>query len=247
MLILWRNGEGLLRGEGSGVSRVFGVGGGRRVHYVHRSATMNHPKSHPYFNTHTPQLDAVNYQRLWVLFACWMDECLRMTVYVCITPSCPLWLLFLKNEKKCSTLCQACKFNWINDMSLCLYCTWRFLVLFFFFFFVISLQFFSLSSASYCRTGMRNLVFRRPTITLESLTPIPLSRALGFTTTQLGLRVKPFTLCTGLHLRPSKSPPNFHISDTQHWLCYSDSLGLSAALINSFVGIRGICPFIRFS
>lgn len=29
-----------------------GVGWGgrsRRVHYVHRSATMNHPKSHPYF------------------------------------------------------------------------------------------------------------------------------------------------------------------------------------------------------
>lgn len=51
-------------GRGGGELGVEGSGGGRRVHYVHRTATMNHPKSHPYFNTHASQLDALNYQLL---------------------------------------------------------------------------------------------------------------------------------------------------------------------------------------
>lgn len=39
---------------------VLWEGGGRRVHYVHRSATMSNPKSHPYFIC-ASQMDAMNY------------------------------------------------------------------------------------------------------------------------------------------------------------------------------------------
>lgn len=51
-----RSGSGGLRESGS-----MGRRGGRRVHYVHRSATMSNPKSHPYFNICASQMDAVSY------------------------------------------------------------------------------------------------------------------------------------------------------------------------------------------
>lgn len=95
-------------GSGSGGLRVWvWWGGGIWVHYVYRSATMNDPKAHMYFNTHASQLDAVNYQRHWVLFLCehvsvhatQMLGCLCITVHVCTTPSCPLWLSFLHYVK----------------------------------------------------------------------------------------------------------------------------------------------------
>lgn len=52
------------------------------------------------------------------------------------------------------------------------------------------------------------------------------------------------THCTGLHLRRPKSP-KLHIFSTQRRLCSSDSLGLTAELLNSFIGICGICPYIH--
>lgn len=112
-----------------------------------------------------------------------MNSRMSVCYCTCLRNSFPSPLaLFRRWKKKNALLCQACKFNWINDMSPSLYCTWRFLVLFF-----PSLSSFS----SYCRTGMRKLVFQCPTITWESLTPIPLSRALGYRTTLLGLWVNP--------------------------------------------------------
>jgi len=64
-----RGGVAARKGSGRGGLTELGLGvgwggGGRQVHYVHRSATMNHPKSHPYFSTHASTLDAVNDQLL---------------------------------------------------------------------------------------------------------------------------------------------------------------------------------------
>lgn len=91
--------------SGSGGLRELGSmwGGGRRVHYVHRSATMSNPKSHPYFNICTSRMDAVND----VVFCASM--CLYVAGHVGLTPSRPLRLS--SNYEKCSKSRQACKFN----------------------------------------------------------------------------------------------------------------------------------------
>lgn len=142
-----------------------GMGGRRRqVHYVHPTATMNLTKSH--INAHAPQLNEGN---------SWMC----ITVHICLTPFCPPWLSS-KNGKTCAMLHQACKFNWINDMSPSLNCTWRLLV-----------HFLPPFSSSFRRDGMRNTAFPRPAKNLKSLTLILFSHALGHKTALPSLRVNP--------------------------------------------------------
>lgn len=102
------------------------------------------------------------------------------------------------------------------------------------------------SSSSYCLNGMKSPVFHHPNITLESLTPVPLFCSLEYRKNSAQPLYKPLTLSAGLLLRPSKSPYP-HIFTTQHWLCCKDSLGLTAVLLYSFIGICSICPFIHLS
>lgn len=81
-----------------------GGGGGRRVHYVHPSATTDNSENH----TGTRTLACLNWTSRIIQWASGvfffflhvsarntqMHECLCITVHVCVTPSCPLWLSF---------------------------------------------------------------------------------------------------------------------------------------------------------
>lgn len=72
---------------------------------------MNHPKSHPYFNTHATQLYAVNYHLLGVLFVCecpctqheFTNVCVLLYMSAELLPV-PFGSLQKMKKKKCSIM-----------------------------------------------------------------------------------------------------------------------------------------------